>query len=133
MGCFYFSFFFFFSINALDLMPHLICLTFGFISHFFLPNYHISTKLDLSHLLVLKANSLHLWLAFRSNEDPIFFCRFHGEEWTTMIPPRILSLPSCNMGDFMFHINKFMSFCHLPFSLFTSGLTLCYWLMAFIP
>lgn len=63
-------------------MPYLMHLTFGFISHFFLPNYHISTKLNLSHPLVLKANSLHLWLAFRSSEDPLFCC-FHGEEWIT--------------------------------------------------
>jgi hypothetical protein len=74
-------------------MPYLIHLTFGFISHFFLPNYHISTKLNLSHPLVLKANSLHLWLAFRSSEDPLFFVVFMVRNGLhTMIPLGILSM-----------------------------------------
>jgi hypothetical protein len=94
-GIFLIYFFFFFSINVLDLMPYLMHLTFGFISHFFLPNYHISTKLNLSHPLVLKANSLHLWLAFRSSKDPLFVVVFMVRNGLhTMIPLGILSMSS---------------------------------------
>ncbi len=60
---------------------------------------------------------------------------FHGEKNRLhfMRPFKILSLPLQEMWGFMFHMSKFMSFCHHPFSLFIGQLTSCYWLMAFAP
>jgi hypothetical protein len=84
-------------------MPHLIHLNFGFINHFFLPNYHISTTLDLSHPLVLKVDSLQLWLAFRFNADPLFFVvSMVRNGLQLMIPHGILSLPSWECGVLCF-------------------------------
>jgi hypothetical protein len=59
----------------------------------------------------------------------LFYCSHDGDQiifhdaFETFLPPL------WKTWRFMFHMNKLMSFCHLPFSFLANKLKLCYWLM----
>jgi hypothetical protein len=61
---------------------------------------------------------LHLWLAFISNRDHIFYCLHGGEQLHPMMLFEMPLLPSQKTRGFTFYTNKSMSFHLLPFSFF---------------
>jgi hypothetical protein len=74
-----------------------------------------------------RGDSLHLWLAFKScNDPPFFFVPKVGNKLHPIMQFEMLSPPLWNAWGFMFCVNKPMSFCYLHFSPFVGGLTSCY-------